>query len=132
MSTPVRLIALALMPLLTPAARAASLDAPAIIVAPTAESRSELARVIGEALHGVPVTLADDVLTTSNTLSLEHANIRDQAGRPLNGRELSRPETFQLFKRGSRCVLVRMRNGHAWTLRHARCAALPSETSRGE
>jgi hypothetical protein len=100
---------------------------PAVIVHPSAESRSELSRVIRNAFGGAPVTLADDALTTSNMLSLEHANLRDQAGRPLNGRELSHPETFRLFKRGSHCVLVRTRDGHAWTLRRARCAALPSE-----
>jgi hypothetical protein len=78
----------------------------------------------------VPVTLADDALTTSNIISLGHANIRDPAGRPLNGRELSRPETFELFMRGSRCVLVRLKNGHAWRLRHTRCAAMAQPASR--
>ena len=75
------------------------------------------------ALGGAAVTLADDALTTSNMLSLEHANPRDLEGRPFNGRERSRPETFELFKRGRRCVLVRTKNGHAWTLRHTQCAA---------
>jgi hypothetical protein len=105
---------------------------PAVIVHPSAASRSELSRVIRHAFGGSPVRLADDALTTTNILSLEHANPRDPAGRPLNGRELSHPQTFQLFKRGSRCVLVRTSNGDAWTLRHARCAALPSEPSRPE
>jgi hypothetical protein len=91
-----------------------------------------LSRVIRNAFGGAPVTLADDALTTTNILSLEHANLRDPAGRPLNGRELSHPETFRLFKRGSHCVLVRTKNGYAWTLRHARCAALPNEPSRVE
>jgi hypothetical protein len=127
---PAWLVALALLPSLAPATRAASLDAPAVIVAPTAASRKELARVIRAALHGVPVTLADDALTTSNTLSLEHADIRDQAGRPLNGRELSRPETFELFMRGSRCVLVRSKNGHAWRLHHTRCAVVAGVRNR--
>ena len=77
-----------------------------------------------KALHGVPVVLADDALTTSNLLAIEHANPRDSAGRPFNGRELSPPETFELFKRGSHCVLVRLKNGHSWTLHHTRCAAV--------
>ncbi|MEA3132649.1 MAG: hypothetical protein QOG17_495 [Gammaproteobacteria bacterium] len=124
------LVAVAAYALLVSPARSAPANLPAVIVAPTAESRAELSRVIRGALHGVPVTLADDALTTSNVISLGHANIRDQAGRPLNGRELSRPETFELFKRGSQCVLVRSKNGHAWRLHHTRCEALPQNASR--
>lgn len=98
-------------------------DAPAVIVNPSAESRRELSRVIGSMLHIESVTLADDALTASNVLSLEHANPRDSLGRRLNGRELSRPETFELVKRESRCVLVQLRTGRARTLRHVHCAA---------
>jgi hypothetical protein len=125
-------LALGLCPFLGFPARSDPAGIPAVIVHPSAESRSELSRVIRNAFGGAPVTLADDALTTSNVLSLEHANLRDQAGRPLNGRELSHPETFQLFKRGSHCVLVRTKNGDGWTLRHVRCRAQPSEPSRRE
>jgi hypothetical protein len=98
---------------------------PAVMIDPTAENRQELARVIHEALGEVPVTLADDALTASNMLSLEHARPRDPEGRLLNGRELTRPETFELFKRGSRCVLVQSKTGREWTLHHVRCVAAP-------
>jgi hypothetical protein len=102
-----------------------SLGTPAVIADPTAESRQELARVIHEALGDVPVTLADDALTGSSLLSLEHALRRDPEGRTLNGRELTRPETFELFKRGSHCVLVQSRTGREWTLHHTQCVAAP-------
>jgi hypothetical protein len=102
-----------------------SLGTPAIIAEPTAESRRELAHVIHEALGDVPVTLADDALTGSSLLSLEHALRRDPAGGTLNGRDLSRPETFELFKRGSHCVLVRLKTGREWMLHHAQCVAAP-------
>jgi hypothetical protein len=101
-------------------------DTPAVIVNPSAASRMELARVVREALHGVPVTLADDALTTSNTLVIEHANPRDPSGHPLNGRNLDRPERFELFSRGSRCVLLQPRTGRRWTLRHTECALISS------
>jgi hypothetical protein len=68
--------------------------------------------------------LADDALTTSNTLVIEHANPRDASGRPLNGRSLDRPERFELFAHESRCVLVQSRTGRRWTLRHTACAVL--------
>jgi hypothetical protein len=99
-------------------------DPPAVIVDPSDASRTELARVVREALHGAPVTLADDALTTSNTLVIEHANPRDAQGLPLDGRSLYRPERFELFARKSRCVLVQSRTGRRWTLRHTACAAI--------
>ncbi len=114
-----------LQPLLACAARSEALRTPAVIVKQTAETGAELQRVIRNAIGDVSVALADDALTTSNRLSLEHARPRDPEGRPLNGRELTRPETFELFKRGSRCVLVQSRTGREWTLHHVQCAAAP-------
>jgi hypothetical protein len=99
-------------------------DPPAVIVNPSDASRTELARVVREALAGPPVTLADDALTTSNMLVIEHAHPRDASGRPLNGRSLYRPERFELFAVKSHCVLVQSRTGRQWTLRHTACVAL--------
>ena len=124
------LLAFELQPLLACAARPEALRTPAVISKPTAETGAELERVIRNAIGDVPVTLADDALTTSNILSLEHARARDPEGRLLNGRELSRPETFELFKRGSRCVLVRAKTGREWTLHHAQCVAAPAQAAQ--
>jgi hypothetical protein len=117
-------LSLVLGPLLCISAWPDPSDPPAIIVNPSDASRTELARVVREALHGAPVTLADGALTTSNILVIEHANPRDASGRPLNGRSLYRPERFELFARKSRCVLVQSRTGRRWTLRHTACVAL--------
>lgn len=106
------------------------LDVPALIVAPSAASRAELSRVIRDALHGAPVTLGDDALTTSNLLAVDHARIRDPAGRFLDGRVLLRPETFELFKRGAHCVLVQSKTGRSWRLRRTECAAMPVATGK--
>jgi hypothetical protein len=119
------LIAFELQPLLACAARPEPSRTPAVIVNSTAATAAELKRVIRDAIGDVPVTLADDAFTTSNRLSLEHARPRDPQGRLLNGRELSRPETFELFKRGLVCVLVRSKTGREWTLHHAQCVAAP-------
>jgi hypothetical protein len=118
-------LALAISPLLCAPVWPDSHDPPAIIVNPSDASRMELARVIRQALHGAPVTLADDALTTSNTLIIESANPRDPSGRPLNGRRLDRPEIFELNKHKSRCMLVESRTGRRWTLRHTECVARP-------
>ena len=117
-------LSLVLSPLLCIAAWPDSSAAPAVIVNPSGASRMELARVVRKALHGAPVTLADDALTTSNTLLIERATPRDASGRPLNGRSLDRPERFDLFARKSRCVLVQSRTGRRWTLRHTACAVM--------
>jgi hypothetical protein len=117
-------LSLVLGSLLCIAAWPDSSDPPAVIVSPSYASRTELARVVREALHGAPVTLADDALRTSNTLIIEHANPRDAQGLPLDGRSLYRPERFELFAHKSRCVLVQSRTGRRWTLRHTACVAM--------
>ncbi len=92
-----------------------------MIVNPSDASRTELARVVCQAMQGAPVTLADDALTTSSTLVIDHANPRDLSSLPLNGRSLDRPERFELIKHKSRCVLLQSRTGRRWTLRHTEC-----------
>jgi hypothetical protein len=94
---------------------------PATLVSPTAQSRAELVRVVSDALHGAPVTLADDALTHDSDLIVEHARPRDAAGLPLNGRELGKPEHFRLVKHGSDCILIHERTGKRWTLSSATC-----------
>jgi hypothetical protein len=117
-------LSLMLGPLLCISAWPDPRDPPAVIVNPSDASRMELARVVREALHGAPVTLADDALTASNTLVIEHANPRDASGLPLDGRSLYRPERFELFAHKSRCVLLQSRTGLRWTLRHTACVAM--------
>ena len=124
------LLAFELQPLLACAVHPEALRTPAVIVNQTAETGAELEHVIRHAIGDVPVTLADDALTGSSLLSLEHALRRDPEGRPVNGRELTRPETFELFKRGPRCVLVQTKTGREWTLRHAQCVAAPVQATQ--
>jgi hypothetical protein len=95
---------------------------PSVIVHPDGESRAELARIVRQAMGGAPVELAADALTSSPVLALEHARPRDAAGRLFNGRERSRPETFELYKQGARCVLVQTSAGRSWVLRCASAA----------
>jgi hypothetical protein len=97
-------------------------DLPAVLTEPTAESRAELARQLSEALHGAPITIADDALTRDSTLIIERARPRTADGVPLSGRETGRPEHFRLVKKGSRCVLVHERTGRRWTLKAATCS----------
>jgi hypothetical protein len=95
---------------------------PAVLTDPTAQSIADLNRVVSDALHGVPVRLADDALTHDSTLIVERQQFRDAAGLPLNGRELGRPEHFRLVIQRSRCILIRERTARHWWLRAATCA----------
>ena len=94
----------------------------ALLTHPTRESRAELARVVSDALHATPVTLADDALTTSDTLVVERAAHRDVQGRRIDGRASERPEHFRLVQDGTRCVLVHEGSGRRFALSSATCA----------
>jgi hypothetical protein len=94
----------------------------AVVPNPTAESRAELARTVSRALHGAPVTLADDALTRDGTLVVERAPARDPEGRRLDGRAPGGPERFRLVMQGRRCVLVHEGSGRRAWLRSATCS----------
>ena len=99
-------------------------DRPAVFTRSSAESRAELARHLRRALHGAPITIADDALTRDSTLIIERKAARTRDGVPLGGRETGRPEHFRLVKNGARCVLVHERTGRRWTLKAATCSPL--------
>ncbi len=97
-------------------------DVPALIAEPTPESRAELMRVVSKALNGALVTLADDALTQNSQLIIERNEPRDSQGRPLSGRDLGKPDHFQLVKAGSECVLIHHANDKRYVLTDTTCA----------
>ena len=58
-------------------------------------------RVVGEAMNGAPVTVADAALTVDDTLIIEPAARRDATDMNLGGRETWRARSFRLVKSGS-------------------------------
>ena len=90
-------------------------DAPARIINPTAESRAELLRAVSDALDGRPVTIADDALVKDSSLIIEP--------KLLTGRDLRRPEHFELLLSGSRCVLVHQGTRARIPLKETTCVA---------
>lgn len=96
-------------------------EQPALIAAPTAQSRAELARVVSAAFNGQPVTLADHALTRESVLTLERRTPPGPQGRIATGRTLDAPERLNLVLRGSRCFLVRAADGREWELTEAQC-----------
>ena len=70
----------------------AAQEQPALIAAPTADSRAELTRVVSAAMNGQPVTLADDALTRDSVLTIERRTPPGPQGRAATGRTLEAPE----------------------------------------
>ncbi|HEY5806458.1 MAG TPA: hypothetical protein VIT67_00730 [Povalibacter sp.] len=99
-------------------------DSPAVIVNPSIESRAELRAVVATALDAADVTIADDALTQSATLFIERGQKRDARGQPLSGRELGRPERFDLIISAGKCVLVRASDSKRFPLPHTSCNAI--------
>jgi hypothetical protein len=95
---------------------------PAVITSPTPESRAELARVVSKALHGAPITVADDALVRESTLIVERTRARGPDGTPLVGRDPGRPEHFHLVKVSARCELVHEASGRRFGLKSSTCA----------
>jgi hypothetical protein len=102
---------------------------PAVIVEETAQGRSELAQVVANALHTDRVVLADDALTTAPSLVIERTAVKDEQGRLLDGRDLSKPAAFELYAFRGRCLLERRPSGERWSLRTVRCQ--PTKLSNG-
>lgn len=102
-------------------------EEPAVIVDPTAEERATLQRTVSGALHGAPVTLADDALTRSSALVIEPRWPRDATGQRLGGREQGLPERFHLVRSDGRCVLVHDRDGRRLELEGISCAPVEQD-----
>ncbi len=94
---------------------AAQADVPARVDNPTAESRADLLRAVTGILNSSEVTLADDALTNDSLLIIEPKH--------LTGRDLRKPEHFQLVLRGTRCVLVHQETATRLLLVDTTCTA---------
>ena len=96
-------------------------DVPALVTDPTPESRAEMAQVVSQALNGAPVTLSDDALTQTSELIIERNEPRDSQGRPVSGRDLGKPDHFQLVISDSQCVLIHQANKKRYSLTEGTC-----------
>ena len=98
-------------------------EEPAVLANNSPQSREELSRLIGQALHQPPVLLADDAFLHEDILIVGRRLRRDQNGLLLNGREIAAPERFRLVKRGADCFVIREGAEGRWHLMQA-CTAL--------
>jgi hypothetical protein len=94
---------------------------PALLQDPDERTRTELQRVVSEALGGVAVMLSDDALTHTSLLVIERRQPVDDAGRPIMGRILEAPDRFRLIRQGGRCLLEHEASGRRSLLEGVRC-----------
>jgi hypothetical protein len=105
----------------------AAQERPAVIAAPTEQSRAELERVLSSAFDGQSIRVAPDALTRDSMLAIERRTPPGPQGRAATGRTLEPPVQFKLILRDTRCVLVRVADGREWQLAEARC--VPADTA---
>lgn len=96
-------------------------EVPARLTEPSADARAELQTIIASAARVHQLTLAEHPFADSHILILETTPRRDPQGNRLPGRDLSKPERFQLLVSGEDCILLQEKTGERWILREARC-----------
>ena len=96
-------------------------DTPALIVRQTEAGRAELRNTLSGLFGGQEIILADDALTHSSMLVLQHTWKQKPDGQPALGRNVARPFRFRLIKRGDSCFLVDMRDGQGYLLAGTIC-----------
>jgi hypothetical protein len=100
----------------------ADYDRPARITNPTEASRAALQETVNNILN-TDVTLADDALTTSSVLTIEHTPPRTLQNPTPDGRILDMPFQFRLVINGSDCILIDQRDRSRHTLNDTNCVA---------
>ncbi|NOX70544.1 MAG: hypothetical protein GXP15_15240 [Gammaproteobacteria bacterium] len=98
-------------------------DVPALLTNPSEDTRLEIEQSVSAALDGAKITVAADALTQSSVLTIEQGKNRSIERPAEPGRNLGRPEHFQLMVDGPQCVLVHRRTGLHWILRQSECVA---------
>jgi uncharacterized protein YpmB len=99
-------------------------DVPAYVINPTNESRAELKKAVSKALNGIPVTLADDALTSDDRLIIERKRHVDAQGNVIMGLETEMPHQFRLVKNNGKCILINQANGNRMELSRTVCNTL--------
>jgi hypothetical protein len=120
-----RLLSAVSVAILSACTSLAAHDEPAIIADGNHESHAEIVRAISAMLGVAPVTIAEDAFTKQSMLLIERVPARDASGQRLSGRDMGKPEQFQLVKHGRECVLVHANSGARQELARTECAVSP-------
>lgn len=110
--------------LMVTACQTASLpaDQAAVLSNPGAEVSAELSATIAHLAGFAKVTLAADDLTLHSELVVERLHQRDNKGELIQGRDLEKPQRFQLLtNRAGQCWLLHENSGQRIRLDKAHC-----------
>ncbi len=119
----IRLFALMLSLLAGCTAPSIQADVPALLINPGPDTRLEIEQSVSAALDGVDISIAADALTQDSMLIIERGLKRSIANSVELGRDLGRPDHFQLVIDGPQCVLVHQQTGLHWILKKTKCIA---------
>jgi len=97
-------------------------DVAARITNPTNDSRQSLQHAVNAALD-TNVTLADDALTDSSVLTIEHNPPRSMENLPALGRNMEMPKQFRLALNDGDCVLIYTADDSRRKLENTSCIA---------
>ena len=99
------------------------MDKPAVMVKMTDQSRSEISRVVSQALNKKSVIIGNDAFATNNLLLIERRRHQTIEGHLPMARETDLPNQFRLYIRGDQCVLLHVQKNQIWPLREVKCRA---------
>jgi len=97
-------------------------DQAAVIADPDDASRAALQQTVNAVLR-TKVVLADDALTETSVLIIEHKIPQSIEGSPAQGRTMETPIQFRLVTDGTNCILVDQRDASRHILADTRCVA---------
>jgi hypothetical protein len=94
---------------------------PAVLIQASAESKLEIQQSIQRAIGGPLVKLSDNVFLFESQIWVESAVLRDDKGRPLDGRHMDLANLFLLQMAEGQCQLKHNKSGEIFKLKYARC-----------
>jgi hypothetical protein len=96
---------------------------PAVLTETSAEVKLELQQQIQKAIGGPFVKLADNVFLFESQIWIESVVLKDEKGRPLDGRHMNLANLFLLQIANGQCQLKHNKSGQIYPLTLAKCIA---------
>ncbi len=96
---------------------------PAVLTQTSAEIKLELQQQIQKAIGGPLVKLADNAYLFESQIWVESVVLKDEKGRPLDGRHMDLANLFILQIDQGQCQLKHNKSGQVFALTKAKCMA---------
>lgn len=96
---------------------------PAVLTETSAAVKLELQKNIQKAIGGPLVQLADNAYLFDSEIWIESVVLKDEKGRPLDGRHLNLANLFILQIAAGQCQLKHNKSGQTFALQKAKCMA---------